>query len=59
MIYKELIALKGLNHRSILKVFNCFTLKKEMKVALIFEYLSGGDLREYMEQKKILTEKEG
>lgn len=26
MTYKELIALKNLNHRCILKVYNCFTL---------------------------------
>lgn len=29
-----------------------------MKVALVLEYLDGGDLREYMEVKKILNEKE-
>lgn len=50
MIYKELIALKNLNHKSILKVFNCFTLQKEMKVALVLEYLEGGDLKGYMEK---------
>lgn len=58
MIYKELIALKNLNHKSIVKVFNCFTLQKEMKVALVLEYLEGGDLREYMDIKKVISEKE-
>jgi len=58
MIYKELIALKNLNHKSILKVFNCFTLQKEMKVALVLEYLEGGDLKDYMTKQKILSERE-
>ncbi|KAL4488184.1 hypothetical protein ABPG73_001595 [Tetrahymena malaccensis] len=58
MIYKELIALKNLNHRNIVKVYNCYTLQKEQKVALILEYLDGGDLREYLNEKKILPEKE-
>ncbi|KAL4455014.1 hypothetical protein ABPG74_006396 [Tetrahymena malaccensis] len=31
MIYKELIALKNLNHRNIVKVYNCYTLQKEQK----------------------------
>lgn len=58
MIYKELIALKNLSHRSILKVYNCFTLQKEMKVALVLEYLEGGDMRDYLNEKKVLGEKE-
>lgn len=58
MIYKELIALKNLTHRNIVKVFNCFTLQKELKVALVLEYLEGGDLRDYINEKKVLGEKE-
>jgi serine/threonine protein kinase len=40
--------LKMLNHKNIVKIYNCFTLKN-MKVAFIMDYLEGGDLLEYLE----------
>lgn len=56
MIYKELTALKNLNHKNIVKVHNCFTLQKDRKVALVLEYLDGGDLNTYLEEKKVIPE---
>ncbi|EGR34275.1 protein kinase domain protein [Ichthyophthirius multifiliis] len=58
MIFKELVALKNLNHNNIVKVYNCFTLHKTMSVALILEYLDGGDLRSYLDDSKIIKEDE-
>jgi serine/threonine protein kinase len=44
MLFKEVSALKNLNHPNILKIINCYTLKPEMKMALVLEFLKGGDL---------------
>jgi len=50
MIFKEIGMLNNLHCKHIVKVFNCYTLKKEMKVAVVLEYLEGGDLREYLDK---------
>ena len=44
MMFKEISALKNLNHKNILKISDTFTVKNEMKVVLVLEYLKGGDL---------------
>ncbi|EAR89639.2 Serine/Threonine kinase domain protein (macronuclear) [Tetrahymena thermophila SB210] len=51
MMFKEIGLLKNLNHKNIIKVLNCYTLKSEMKLAIVFEYLEGGDLREYLDKQ--------
>ncbi|KAL4470208.1 hypothetical protein ABPG74_011819 [Tetrahymena malaccensis] len=51
MMFKEIGLLKNLNHKNIIKVLNCYTLKSEMKLAIVLEYLEGGDLREYLDKQ--------
>jgi len=51
MIFKEIGMLNNLHCKHIVKVFNCYTLKSEMKVAVVLEYLEGGDLREYLDKQ--------
>jgi len=43
--------LKMLNHKNIVKIHNCFTLKN-MQVAFIMDYLEGGNLGQYLKSKK-------
>ena len=59
-MFKEINALKELSHPNIIKLLECYTLKEEMKVVLILEYLEGGNLREFLKSKKkgYLEEKE-
>ena len=45
MMFKEVSALKNLKHKNILKILNAFTLKSELKLVLVLEYLDGGELR--------------
>ena len=45
MMFKEVSALKNLKHKNILKILNAFTLKQELKLVLVLEYLDGGELR--------------
>jgi len=47
MIFGEANALKNLNHKNIVKMFNCYIFK-DMKAVFIMEYLSGGNLSEYL-----------
>jgi hypothetical protein len=42
--------LKMLNHKNIVKIHNCFTLKN-MRVAFIMDYLEGGDLQAHVISK--------
>ena len=56
-IFVEAEILKSLNHDNIVKVHNCLTLEN-MQVAIIMEYLQGGELLAYVEKKGKLTEKE-
>ncbi|EDK31740.2 Serine/Threonine kinase domain protein (macronuclear) [Tetrahymena thermophila SB210] len=49
--------LKNLNHRNIVRIFNCYTLKG-MEVVFIMEYLQGGELLEYVTKKGRLSELE-
>jgi MAP/microtubule affinity-regulating kinase len=58
MMFKEISALKNLKHKNILKILNAFTLKKEMKVVLVLEYLDGGELKKYVKDNERLGEDE-
>jgi len=40
MIFSEINALKNLNHKNIIKIFDCYTFK-DMKAYFIMEYLQG------------------
>ena len=46
MIFGEANALKNLK-KNIVKMFNCYIFK-DMKAVFIMEYLSGGNLSEYL-----------
>jgi len=50
MMFKEISALKNLKHKNILKILNAFTLKGEMKVVLVLEFLEGGELKKYVKE---------
>lgn len=50
-IFVEAEILKSLNHENIVKVHNCLTLKN-MEVAIIMEFLEGGELLKYVEKTK-------
>lgn len=52
MMFKEIGLLKNLNNKNIIKVLNCYTLKSEMKLAIVLEYLEGGDLRDFLEKQQ-------
>jgi serine/threonine protein kinase len=58
MMFKEISALKNLKHKNILKILNAFTLKKEMKVVLVLEFLEGGELKKYVKENGRLCEEE-
>jgi serine/threonine protein kinase len=47
--------LKGLHHDNIVRVINCLTLSN-MQVAIIMEFLEGGELLAYVEKKGRLVE---
>jgi serine/threonine protein kinase len=47
MVFREAELLKSLNHANIVNIYNCYTLKG-MRVVYIMEYLSGGELLEYL-----------
>ena len=58
MIFGEANALKNLQHKNIVKKNNCYIFK-DMKAVFIMEYLSGGDLNQYLkkEPNKFFDEK--
>ena len=49
-IFVEVEALKQMKHENIVRVFNCLTLRN-MQVAIIMEYLEGGELLAYVEKE--------
>lgn len=55
MVFREAEMLKSLRHKNIVKIHNCFTLPN-MEVVFVMEYLEGGELLEYVLEKKSLTE---
>lgn len=54
-IFVEAEILKSLNHDNIVKVHNCLTLKN-MEVAIIMEFLEGGELLKVVEKEGKLNE---
>ncbi len=48
--------LKQLKHKNIIKLYNAFMLKSD--ICLIMEYADGGELVDYVEEKKGITEPE-
>jgi serine/threonine protein kinase len=57
MVFREVEILKSLQHTNIVKIYNCFTLP-QMQIVFVMEYLEGGELTEYIEQKGHLEESE-
>ena len=55
-IYREAQALKKLSHPSIVQLYNAFVWKQD--VVLIMEYISGGELYQYVKTKNGLPELE-
>jgi MAP/microtubule affinity-regulating kinase len=53
-IYKEAKILQMMNHKNIIKLYSAFVVKNE--AILIMEYADGGELVEYVEEKKGLPE---
>ena len=57
LVFREAETLKSLNHKNIVKIYNCFTLKN-MQVVFVMEYLEGGELLKYLVEWKTLCEDE-
>ena len=57
MVFSEAETLKSLNHKHIVKISNCYTLKN-MEFVFVMEYLEGGELLEYLTKKGKLAEDE-
>jgi serine/threonine protein kinase len=57
MAFTEAETLKSLNHRGIVKLYDCIP-SKNLKVIFIMEYLEGGELYEYLSQRGKLPEDE-
>ena len=57
MVFKEANMLKAMNHKNIVKILNCYSLKND-QVVFVMEYLEGGELFEYVSKKGHLSEKE-
>jgi len=53
-IYREAQALQKLSHSNIVKLYHAFLLKND--VVLIMEYVSGGELYQYVKEKNGLSE---
>ena len=53
-IDREANTLKMLNHKNIIKLYQGFVIKNEL--LLIMEYADGGELMNYVEEKKGLSE---
>jgi serine/threonine protein kinase len=53
-VFVEAEILKSLNHENIVRVINCLTLQN-MQVAIIMEYLQGGELLAYVDKKGRLS----
>lgn len=57
LVFREAETLKSLNHKNIVKIYNCFTLQN-MQVVFVMEYLEGGELLKYLVDRKTLSEEE-
>ena len=49
--------LKAMNHKNIVKILNCYSLKNN-QVVFVMEYLQGGELLEYVSRRGCLTEED-
>jgi MAP/microtubule affinity-regulating kinase len=56
-LYSEAETLRSLRHKNIVSILNCFTLKSR-QVAFVMEYLEGGELLQYVNERKKLKEEE-
>lgn len=57
MVFREAETMLNLSHVNIVKIFNFYTIKN-MQVAIIMEYLEGGELLKYLEEKGKIDENE-
>ncbi|CAD8096754.1 unnamed protein product [Paramecium sonneborni] len=57
LVFREAEVMKNLRHNNIVRILNCYTLPN-MQVVLIMEFLQGGDLVEYLQEKGVLSESE-
>ncbi|CAD8066570.1 unnamed protein product [Paramecium primaurelia] len=57
LVFREAEVMKNLRHNNIIKILNYYTLPN-MQVVLIMEFLQGGDLVEYIQEKGGLSEEE-
>lgn len=57
-LYKEIEALKKLDHNNIIKLYTYFQLDNNDELALVLEYAEGGTLKEFLNSKKILNEEQ-
>ena len=48
MVFREAYLLKSLDHKNIVKIYNCLPLRN-MSVIFVMEYLEGGELLKYVE----------
>lgn len=48
MVFAEAETLKCLNHSNIVKMHNCFLIKKTLQAYFIMEFLEGGELLDYI-----------
>ena len=55
-IKNEIKILKMLNHPNIIRLYDVYY--SELSISLVFEYLKGGELFEYIEKRKSFTEEE-
>ncbi|CAD8127504.1 unnamed protein product [Paramecium sonneborni] len=57
LVFREAYLMKSLNHKHIVKFYNCYPLSN-MQVIVVMEYLEGGDLQKYTQAKGQLCEEE-
>jgi len=56
-LYSEAETLKNLHHRNIVKILSCLALG-DMQIAFVMEYLDGGELYQYVKERKRISEEE-
>ena len=52
MICKEIEALTKLQHKHIVKMYNSFPLPQKQQIVIVMEYLRGGELSKYWNDKE-------
>ena len=52
LVFSEGEKLKFLNHKNIIKIHSFFSFNN-MKIAIIMDYLEGGELKNYLQSVKI------